>query len=104
VPTLFLLKFSLGEHADFALPAWWGLLDYGFLLISFVAVFHAAGHTTSKQIRIALWIFWSALTVAIVFEAMLHWVAYIASAGLIGTHFVNLRRMKKQYQDNLIKI
>jgi len=95
IPALFLVKVWWGAANGLTLPYWWAYLDYLFLIISFMAVRHAAMHTTSPRVKRSLWAFWSILVIAIVFEDMLHWMAYIASAGLITTHIINIRRMKK---------
>ena len=95
VPALFLLRFSLTDNAAYHLPSWWEKLDFVFLIVSFLAVYHSAGHTKTKEVKISLWLFWATLAVAILFQAHLHWLAYIASAGLIATHFINIRQMRR---------
>jgi ABC-type spermidine/putrescine transport system permease subunit II len=96
IPILFLVQYSFTSgNTNIQLPTWWERLDYIFLLISFWAVYHSAGHTRYKEIRIALWLSWTLLAVAIIGGSNLHWLAYIASAGLISAHFVNLKRMRK---------
>jgi hypothetical protein len=104
IPALFLIKYlwagNTGEglpglgsvhHGGGMLPWWWESLDYLFLIVSFIAVYHAASHAASTAIKLSLWVFWSFLATSIFFE-QLHWMAYIASAGLIVTHLINLRR------------
>jgi hypothetical protein len=39
-----------------------------------------------------MWLFWLCLAIAIIFEHRLHWMAYIASTGLIATHVANIRK------------
>jgi hypothetical protein len=95
VPVFFLLKFWLSENVISQLPPWWEKIDYFFLLISFLAVYHSTSHTRFIEIRIALWIFWITLAIAILFAHSMHWMAYIASAGLIVTHYLNIRSLKK---------
>jgi len=95
IPLLFLLKVSWTEHATYQLPTWWEKLDYAFLIISFWAVYHSATHTNIMKIKTSLWIFWGILAISIIFQATLHWMAYIASAGLVTTHFINIMRIKK---------
>jgi hypothetical protein len=89
VPVFFLLKFS---SVGSVLPSWWDNLDYLFLFISFIAVYHAASHAVGKVIKLSLWLFWMCLAIAIIFEHRLHWMAYVASTGLIATHVANIRR------------
>lgn len=96
IPAVFLLKYSIADGAEAAgwgvgLPHWWEWLDYIFLAVGFYAVFHAVRHAPSRWIRVALWIFWLFLAIAVVFEDTLHWMAYLASAGLVTTHFLNIR-------------
>ena len=96
IPVLFLVQYSFADgNSTMHLPSWWEQLDYLFLLISFWAVYHSASHTRYKEIRIALWLSWTVLAIAIIGGTGLHWLAYPASAGLIAAHFVNLKRMRK---------
>jgi len=104
IPAIFLLKYTWADTTGVAagnsgwgsgLPHWWELLDYVFLIVGFIAVYHAANHTGKRPIKISLWFFWLCLAVAVVFEQQLHWMAYIASAGLIITHFFNIRLHQK---------
>jgi drug/metabolite transporter (DMT)-like permease len=78
------------------LPYWWHALDYVFLIIGFVAVFHASAHAPAKVVKLSLWLFLACLAVAVIFEEQLHWMAYVASAGLVATHFINIRQHKKK--------
>ncbi len=99
IPAVFVVKYaltdgvagSLSEVWGTGLPDWWELLDYVFLAVGLFAVFHAATHAPARGIRIALWVFWLCLAIAVIFEEHLHWLAYIASAGLVTTHFFNIR-------------
>ncbi len=95
VPVLFLLRFSVADNTAFHLPVWWEKLDFVFLAVSFAAVYHSAGHTRTREIKLSLWTFWLVLAIAIIFQAQLHWLAYLASAGLIVTHFLNIRLMRR---------
>ena len=97
VPILFLIKFQIGDNnIIYKLPSWWEQLDYVFLLVSFLAVYHAARHSKQMGLKVAFWIFWVILSVAILFQTYLHWMAYIASFGLVTTHVLNMRKMKKR--------
>jgi hypothetical protein len=104
IPAIFLLKYSWADTTGAAvgkagwgsgLPHWWEMLDYIFLIVGFVAVYHAANHSAKKNIKWFLWFFWICLAIAVVFEQKLHWMAYIASAGLIITHFFNIKNHTK---------
>jgi hypothetical protein len=105
IPALFLLKFWWTDNAVHTPPTWWGMIDYFFLVLSFVAVYHAASHAGSKMIKRSFWAFWLCLTIAIIFEQTLHWMAYIASAGLIATHFINIKQtLAKNKSGSMIAI
>jgi hypothetical protein len=104
IPAIFLLKYSLtdslaevGANSEWGrgLPDWWEKIDYIFLFVGLVAVYHAAAHAVIGWVKGALWLFWICLGIAVVFESQLHWMAYIASAGLIITHFFNIRLQRK---------
>ena len=96
VPVLFLAKFWWTDgNTTIHLPSWWESIDYAFLLISFWAVYHSASHTPAKAIKYALWLFWTMLAISILFAARLHELAYVASAGLVTTHLINIRRIKR---------
>ena len=92
VPAYFLLQKWWVTANTTLLPGWWEWLDYAFLLISFSAVYHASTHAGNKLIKISLWISWIVLAIGILVP-QLHWVTYLASAGLIATHFINLRQI-----------
>jgi hypothetical protein len=98
VPLLFILKnwFQFNSAGAHLLPAWWETLDYVFLFVSFLAVYHASAHAASKKIKTSLWVFWVCLVIAIFFAHQLHWMAYIASAGLVLTHVANIRKHRKK--------
>jgi len=96
IPILFLLKFSFADSKGCLLPPWWEQLDYVFLAVSFLAVYHSAKHAKSMKVRASLWLFWAILVIAIIFQNTVHWMAYIASAGLVITHAFNIREMKKR--------
>ncbi len=95
IPALFLLKGWYADSTTAKLPHWWESMDSIFLVISFVAVYHSSTHTKVKEIRMALWASWCLLALAIVFSSHLHWLTYVASAGLISTHFINIRRIRR---------
>ena len=102
IPALLLIKYLwAGKTAVPNLPYWWGYLDYLFLVISFTAVYHAAGHTTARWIKVSLWTCWCLLSTGILFEEQLHWLAYLASAGLIATHFFNIRLVRKMQRQRV---
>jgi hypothetical protein len=95
IPALLLIKINTNSVVAWNLPEWWHSLDYIFLLVGFYAVYHSSQHAHSNYIKVSLWVFWIILAIAIIFEKSLYWMAYIASAGLITTHSINLRRIRK---------
>ena len=95
IPILFFIKsWYASSVTPLNLPYWWHSVDYAFLIVSFIAVYHSAGHSHFKEIKISLWVSWSILSVAILISD-LHWLAYFASAGLVVTHFINIRRISR---------
>lgn len=100
IPALFTLKYTVSTHINIhlanGLPGWWAALDYLFLVVSFIAVYHAATHAAAKGVKRFLWLFWACLAVAIFFEKDLHWMAYVASVGLVSTHITNIRQHRKK--------
>lgn len=77
-------------------PDWWIWIDYFFLAISFFAVYRSTQTTSKKYIKIALWISWIALFIAIVNERFLfvhlpHTFKYIAGISLVVIHLYNLK-------------
>ena len=91
IPALFLVKYWQADNNAFTLPNWWEKLDYVFLAISLWAVYHSAAHARFVQVKISLWFFWCLFALAVVFDKTLHMLAYVASAGLIVTHLINLK-------------
>ncbi len=98
IPAFFMLRYSWHgaenphHNGDSGLPSWWEMLDYIFLVIGLYAVYHASTHTSFRPVKAALWFFWGILAVAVVFEDSLHFLVYVASLGLVATHFFNIKR------------
>ncbi|WP_234735129.1 MerC domain-containing protein [Tellurirhabdus bombi] len=79
---------------DHALRDGYLSLDYVFIGINIIAVYSATRHNTSPLIKKALWGFLSLFVVALVLEEVspiFEYLAYTASAGLVVTHFANIR-------------
>ena len=75
-------------------------LDYVFIAVNIAAVYFATRHHTSLAIRTALWSFLVLFTVALLLEDIsktFDYLAYVASAGLVVTHLVNLRQHRLQH-------
>lgn len=97
VLTPFLFIAHAHTHAERHLESglfWWGTIDYVFLLISLIAVYHSAKHTSLRWMPAALYTSWILLTLYIVSEKfqLLHlghgWV-YLPAVALIGLHLYN---------------
>ncbi|MBO0936277.1 MerC domain-containing protein [Fibrella sp. HMF5335] len=79
-------------------------LDCVFIAINILAVYFATRHHTSTTIRAALWGFLSAFALALLLENTSHvfeYVAYVASAGLVITHLINLRLHRLQHSNGV---
>lgn len=100
IPALFIIRYSfaatINGHLPAGFPAWWPLLDYLFLAISFYAVYHASTHAADKGVKWLLWSFWLCLALAVFFEEHVRWLAYVASAGLVGTHITNIKKHRRK--------
>ena len=76
-------------------------LDYVFISINIVAVYFATRHHTSPVIRKALWSFMSLFTIALLLEdvdPIFRYASYVASAGLVITHLINIRQHRLSHQ------
>lgn len=104
VPIMFLVKYWVSGSTGYVFPSWWEKIDYLFLLVSFYAVYHAASHAATKGIKYFLWLFWLLFALAVTFEKDFHWIAYFASAGLIVTHFINIRRHHQRSTRSAVQI
>ena len=51
-------------------PTWWQSLDYLFVIISFFAIFRSTQTSSNKNIKIALWTFWSIFFILIMNKAI----------------------------------
>lgn len=66
-PFIFLAKAcSVSCCAD--APIWWQVIDYIFIVISFIAIFFATKNTSKNWMRITLWGTWFVLLVTIISE------------------------------------
>ena len=69
-------------------------LDYVFIVVNIIAVFFAVRRASQPLVKVGLWsflgLFAGALLLEDVHEAF-EYLAYTASAGLIGMHVLNLR-------------
>lgn len=75
-------------------------LDYLFIGVNVVAVYLATRHAVSLPIRRALWGFLTLFTIAMLLEdvgEIFQLTGYVASAGLVMTHLINIRQHRLQH-------
>jgi len=83
-------------------PSWWLMIDYLFLIISFLAIFFISKNLTIKWLKIAFWVSWSLLLFSIlnhsldIFPIISNNFIYIPSSAIIILHFYNLQFCKCQ--------
>ncbi len=80
--------------AQSAISGWWAALDYGFIVITFLAVFFSARQTSRKWMQFALYGGWVVLSILIINEKMTFILLgeawkYGAAFGLISLHLYN---------------
>ena len=80
-------------------PLWWQLIDYFFLIISFVAIYFITKKTIPNWVKISFWISWLTLLLTIlnhtftIVEVPKYFV-YIPASAIIILHFYNIRFCK----------
>lgn len=75
-------------------------LDYLFIGINILAVYFATRHYALPAVKKALWSFLALFAAAIILEdvnRVFTYVAYVASAGLVITHLINIRQHRLQH-------
>ena len=92
-PLIFIAHATTANCADLG-PFWWKMIDWSFLLISFVAIYFTAKFTISKWIPCALYISWVLLAILLINEAaqffsLPHAVLYVPALGLTVLHLYN---------------
>ena len=102
-PFLFLSQSSLiFISVDFTLT--WFILNYIFLLISFIAVYYSVKNSANIFIRIFLYLFWALLSVLIINESLEIFsipeaATYFSASSLICLHIYNLRYCRCDNED-----
>ena len=102
-PFLFLSQSSLiFISVDFTLT--WFILNYVFLFISFIAIYHSVKNSTKRFIRIFLYLFWVVLTGLIINESLEIFsipeaATYFSASSLICLHIYNLRYCRCDDED-----
>lgn len=99
-PFIFIAKACTATCCSDA-PSWWLMIDYLFLIISFLAIFFISRNLTIKWLQIAFWSSWLLLLLSIlnhsldVFQINSNFI-YIPSSAIIILHFYNLQFCKCQ--------
>ena len=99
-PFIFIAKACTATCCSDA-PSWWLMIDYLFLIISFLAIFFISRNLTIKWLQIAFWCSWLLLLLSIlnhsldVFPINNNFI-YIPSSAIIILHFYNLQFCKCQ--------
>ena len=92
-PFLFVAHAGLVEHGE-AHPEWWGILDFVFLVVSFIAIWWTAKTTSKNWMRIALWASWVILAAIVLNEKISLFLLpeqaiYIPTVALVFFHLYN---------------
>jgi len=97
-PFLFVVQTGVSTCCD-AAPSWWKMLDYFFLVISFVAIYWSTKTSSIKWMKPLLWINWFIL-LAIILNEKLEIMAlpeasiYLPAFALIVLHLYNRKHCR----------
>jgi len=99
-PFIFIAKACTATCCSEA-PSWWLMIDYLFLIISFIAIFFITKNLTIKWLKNTFWISWIVLLITIVNHSiniiyLPKNFIYIPSILIIILHFYNLQFCKCQ--------
>ena len=80
-------------------PVWWQLIDYAFLIISFIAIYFITKKSTLSWIKITFWISWFLLLVTLLnhtfrIVSVPEYLLYIPASAIIILHFYNVKFCK----------
>ncbi len=97
-PLLFIAKACSTTCCSDA-PVWWIMIDYLFLLISFIAIYFISKSLTIKWLKISFWISWIILLFTLLDHSFGIFILpqnfiYIPSSLIISLHFYNLKFCK----------
>lgn len=97
-PFIFIAQASTVSCCN-AVPAWWKLIDYIFLTISFFAIYWTSKTTTINFIKPLLWLSWFALLTVILNERfgwfpLAESAIYIPAFSLVILHLYNKKYCK----------
>lgn len=76
---------------------WWHEFSYFFLLISFFAAYESSKKSITNPYLYLIWVSFFVLLISVIFEedfSYLHELSYLASAGLIIGHILNIKHCK----------
>lgn len=93
ITPVLLLTSSLFQNS--ALRVGYLSLDYVFIGVNVIAVYFATRHYAPPAIKRSLWGFLAMFSVALLLEdtaPIFEYIAYLASAGLVITHLLNIRQ------------
>lgn len=93
ITPVLLLTSSLFQNS--ALRVGYLSLDYVFIGVNIIAVYFATRHYAPLAIKRSLWSFLLLFAAALLLEdadPIFEYIAYIASAGLVITHLLNIRQ------------
>ena len=99
-PFIFIAKACTATCCSDA-PTWWIMIDYLFLIISFLAIFFISKNLNIKWLKISFWLSWFVLLFTILNHSVniIHLpknFIYIPSFAIIILHFYNLQFCKCQ--------
>jgi len=99
-PFIFIAKACTATCCSDA-PSWWLMIDYLFLVISFIAIFFISKKLTIKWLKNAFWLSWIVLLFTIVNHSInIIYLPknffYIPSISIVILHFYNLQFCKCQ--------
>ena len=102
-PFLFLSQSTL-IFISVDLSLTWFLINYIFLLISFIAIFYSVKNSSNRFIKVFLYLFWALLSGLIINESLgilsiPETATYLSSSSLICLHIYNLRYCRCDDED-----
>jgi len=102
-PFLFLSQSTL-IFISVDLTLTWFLINYIFLLISFIAIFYSVKNSSNRFIKVFLYLFWALLSGLIINESLgilsiPETATYLSSSSLICLHIYNLRYCRCDDED-----
>ena len=94
-PFIFIVKACSSSCCADA-PLWWTIIDYFFILISFIAIYFSTKNSSVKWIKFALWISWGILLITILNHSLLifnvnKYFIYFPASSIILLHFYNIK-------------